>query len=74
MGRVFLDANVIYLAAFLPQSRLRELWQLPDVELLSSPYALEEIRRNLSLDRPERIPDLNELFGRLRITPEPGPD
>lgn len=74
MDRVFLDANVIYSAAYLPQSRLRNLWELSEVDLLTSPYALEEVRRNLSLDRPERIPDLDNLVGRMTITPEPGPD
>ena len=64
MDRVFLDANVLYSAAYLSQSRLRELWDLSDAELLTSPYALEEVRRNLSLDRPERLPDLGNLVGR----------
>ena len=73
MDRVFLDANVLYSAAYLTQSRLRELWELSDAELLTSPYALEEVRRNLGLDRPERLDDLEKLVSRMKITPEPGP-
>lgn len=74
MDRVFLDANVLYSAAYLPKSRLRELWEMAEVELLISPYALEEVRRNLALDRPERLPDLDKLVGKMTITPEPEPN
>ena len=73
MDRIFLDANVIYSAAYLSQSRLRELWDLSHAELLTSPFALEEVRRNLGLDRPERLGDLEKLVSRMTITPEPGP-
>jgi len=49
MDRVFLDANILFSAAYRPTSRLLQLWSLPDVELLTSPYAVEEARRNLDL-------------------------
>ncbi|MBV8139499.1 MAG: PIN domain-containing protein [Deltaproteobacteria bacterium] len=55
MDRVFLDANVLYSAAFLEQSGLARLWTLEDVELLTSAYGLEEARRNLLMDRPEAV-------------------
>lgn len=48
MDRVFLDANVLFSAAYAPASRLLVLWSLDDVELVTSLYALEEARRNLS--------------------------
>ncbi len=73
MDRVFLDANVLYSAAYLPQSRLRELWSLKEVEVLSSPYAVEEVRRNLSLDRPDRMPELERLLRDVSMTTEPEP-
>ncbi len=50
MDRVFLDANVVFSAAYSPGSRLLELWQLDGVELVTSLFALEEARRNLSHD------------------------
>ena len=47
--RVFLDANVLFSAAYRPDSGLERLWRDvgPDVTPLSSPYAIEEARRNL---------------------------
>lgn len=49
MHRVFLDANVLFSAAYLPTSRLLRLWRLPGTVLLTSDYAVEEARRNLDL-------------------------
>jgi predicted nucleic acid-binding protein len=47
MDRVFLDANVLFAAAWRPHAALQRLWELNDAELLSSGYATEEARRNL---------------------------
>ena len=48
MDRLFLDANVLFSAAYMANARLRELWRLRDVELWTSRYAVEEARVNLS--------------------------
>ena len=48
MDRVFLDANVLFSAAYKDNARLLELWKLKNVSLLSSRDALEEARINLS--------------------------
>lgn len=61
MPRVFLDANVLYSAAYLELTGLARLWSLTDTQLLSSAYASEEARRNLALDRPEALPRLKRL-------------
>jgi predicted nucleic acid-binding protein len=47
MDRLFLDANVLFSAAYRPGAGLLELWRLKDVALCSSRYALEEARMNL---------------------------
>lgn len=47
MDRVFLDANVLYSAAYSRDAGLQRLWKLPQVELLTSAYAVGEARRNL---------------------------
>lgn len=47
MDRVFLDANVLFSAAYRPDAGLRRLWGLTDVELVTSPYAVAEAHRNL---------------------------
>src|SRR5207248_2605580 len=48
MGRLFLDANVLFSAAYRSDAGLLELWKLRDVVLCSSRYALEEARVNFS--------------------------
>jgi uncharacterized protein len=62
LDRVFLDANVLYSAAYLELAGLSRLWNLDDVQLLSSAYAMEEARRNLAMDRPEAVPRLGRLL------------
>jgi len=72
--RVFLDANVLYSAAYLEGSRLEQLWRLERVELISSGYAVEEVKRNLIRDRPEAVARLNALLRKVRRVPEPASD
>ena len=46
--RVFLDANVLFSAAYRQKAGLLSLWDVPGAEILTSGYAAEEARRNLS--------------------------
>jgi uncharacterized protein len=62
LDRVFLDANVLYSAAYKELAGLARLGNLKDVQLLSSAYAIEEARRNLAMDRPEAVPRLKRLL------------
>ncbi len=48
MDRVFLDANVLFSAAYRPEAGLLALWRLERIERVTSDYALEEARRNLA--------------------------
>jgi predicted nucleic acid-binding protein len=48
MDRLFLDANVLFSAAYRPGAGLLRLWELKDILLCSSRYALEEARINLA--------------------------
>lgn len=48
MDRLFLDANVLFSAAYWRDSGLLRLWRLPRCSLLTSSYAAEEARRNLA--------------------------
>jgi predicted nucleic acid-binding protein len=48
MDRLFLDANILFSAAYRPNAGLLRLWKLKDVTLCSSRHALEEARSNLS--------------------------
>ena len=48
--RVFLDANVLFSAAWLEDSGLARLWRVPGATLITSRYALAEAERNLETD------------------------
>ena len=47
MVKVFLDANILFSAAYREQAGLAKLWQLKRVKLVSSDYAMMEAERNL---------------------------
>ena len=65
MDRLFLDANVLFSAAWRPDAGIVRLWKLRRVELMTSAYAVEEARVNLESD--EQRQRLEELLRRVRI-------
>jgi uncharacterized protein len=65
---VFLDANVLFSAAYRSGAGLLRLWELADVRLVTSAYALEEARRNLS--DAEQLVRLDGLAGTMEIRVE----
>jgi uncharacterized protein len=71
LDRIFLDANVLFSAAYLENSGLARLWQPGDSELLSSAYAVEGARRNLVLDRPRALARLERLTSKLTLINPP---
>jgi len=69
VDRLFLDACVLFSAAYNPSSPLRKLWGLGATALLASDLVIEEARRNLAALRPDRLGDLERLSGKLeRVT------
>ncbi len=64
MDRVFLDANVLFAAAWRPEGALLRLWDLDDAELLSSSYAVDEARRNM--ETPKQRGRLSRLLRQVR--------
>lgn len=68
MDIVFLDANVLFSAAYRENSRVRRLWQLTDVELITSAYAVEEARRYIVRD--DHAERFERLLNSLRIVSE----
>ena len=75
--RLFLDANVVFSAAHNSQGNARALFQLAAgswCRLLSSPYALEEARRNIALRYPAVIRELDRLIAALEVVPEGRPE
>ena len=63
--RLFLDANILFSAAYSEGSGIRRLWDLPGVTLLTSTYAVEEVRRNLST--PVQTKRLNALLKTVEV-------
>ena len=65
MDRLFLDANVLFSAAYRRDAGIARLWHFSDVELITSHYAAEETRINLTEeDQRQR---LETLLERVRI-------
>jgi hypothetical protein len=61
VDRLFLDANVLFSAAWRPDAGVAVLWSLADVSLSSSSYAVEEADRNLNTrEQKERLQALLE--------------
>jgi uncharacterized protein len=69
-AKVFLDANVLYSAAYLAGSKLADLWNLSATEIVTSFYGVEEARRNLASDRPEALVRFEALLRTTRVVPE----
>lgn len=74
MDRVFLDANVLFSAAY-GSGGLRRLWDLAAegaCQLCASAYAVEEAARNL--DQPGHLARLKDLVAKVTIVPEADPE
>ena len=73
--RIFLDANVLFSAAHGTDSPLRAFFRLAEAgicELLASPYALDEARRNIARKHPAKTADLEQLIARIAVCREAG--
>ena len=71
MDLLFLDANVLFSAAYRSDAGLRRLWRLPGVRMITSVYAAEEARRNLKHFRQRK--DLEELLGSVEVVTTAAP-
>ena len=69
MDRLFLDANVLFSAAYRADCGLLRLWRLRGVELITSAYALAEAGANL--DAPGQRTRLDHLAVKIVVVPEP---
>ena len=66
MDRLFLDANILFSAAYRPNAGLLRIWRLTHIELCTARYALEEARINLTEEaqrrRLERLSHVLKFF------------
>lgn len=73
--RVFLDANVLFSAARRTESPVRAFFRLAEAgmcELLASPFALDEARRNIARKHPAQARELEQLIARITVCREAG--
>jgi uncharacterized protein len=73
VDRVYLDANILFSAAYKAVSPLRQLWQLTDAELITSLQAVLEAHNNLSNARPAQLAELAQLLQGVTIFSDPLP-
>lgn len=66
MDRLFLDANVLFSAAYRENAGVVRLWDVEGAELVTSEYAVEEARRNLM--QPKQRDRLDALLRQLERT------
>ena len=75
MDRVFLDANVLFSAAYRADAGLKRLWRLADIELITSSYALDEAFANLHVtgqrDRLLQLASTAQVICRWEDAPFP---
>lgn len=72
MLRLFLDANVLFTAAHRPEGKAAYLWTAAAGrwQLLSSAYAVEEARRNVSLKFRDSLARLESLAAAIELVPQ----
>jgi predicted nucleic acid-binding protein len=71
--RIFVDANVLFSAAYTEGSRVVLLFDLARASgaiVCASPFVIEEARRNLLLKRPDALGRLEALVEGVRVVPD----
>jgi predicted nucleic acid-binding protein len=73
---VFLDANILFSAAYDPDSRAAALLAAARAgrcAVVTSSYAVEEARRSLEKKRPDAVVSLGQHLQHFRIVPDAAP-
>lgn len=73
MIRVFLDANVLFSAAYREGNGILRLWELSGIHLVTSSYAVEEAERNIARKRPSASKCLRDLACHVEVSPASRP-
>lgn len=74
MDRIFLDANVLFSAAY-GSPGIQRLWDMArngQCKIIASAYVIEEARRNL--ESPEHLSRLERLIEEIEVVPESDPE
>lgn len=77
MRRVFLDANVVFSAAYTNRGAIHRLFDVAnkrkDVSFIVTGYVLAEARANLRRKAPSRLSELETLLDSITVLKEPPP-
>ncbi len=65
--KIFVDANVLFTAAYSPQGKAAFLIEKLNSVIITSDYASEEARRNLVIKKPEALALLERLLAKIEI-------
>ena len=74
--KLFLDANIIFTAAYSPQGLSHGLFRLAafgKCSLCTSAFAREEAERNIQKKAPEKLTEVTKLMQQVEFFPEPHP-
>ena len=74
--KLFLDANIIFTAAYSAQGLSHGLFRLAAAgkcSLCTSAFAHEEAVRNIHIKAPEKLADMTALMKQVDVLPEPHP-
>ncbi len=73
MIAAFLDANILFSAAWREGSGIAKLRARPDVQRVTSPFALAEAERNLQLKKPVAVERLARLMAQVEVSTATAP-
>ncbi len=77
MKRVFLDANVIFSAAYMDRGAIHSLFDIAkkrgDVSFIATGHVVTEATRNLRRKSPSRLSELETLLENVAVLEEPPP-
>jgi predicted nucleic acid-binding protein len=74
--KLFLDANILFTAAYSERGISRTLFRLAGAgrcSLITSAYAADEARRNLAVKAPTALPEFGKLLETAALVREPAP-
>lgn len=69
--KIFVDANVLFTAAYSHQGKAATLIETLAPYIVTSDYAVEEVRRNILAKSPSAIQRLQSLIVKIQVVPSP---
>src|ERR1700722_17794116 len=67
--KVFVDANVLFTAAYSPKGKAASLFGSIPKLIVTSDYAAEEAKRNMIAKKPNALGELEKIFSKISVEP-----